>query len=446
MRCIVPQLGNPVDHERLAGRQAQDVGVPRCPSLPRHPGRLPAFSSECPLSWTRGTHRGHRRDRGGPGGARGGHRRRGGRPVLRARGEGRARELDLPLPPRDDLLHHPGAPRDRRPAPGHALREADAAGGPEVLPPRRRHVRAEGGPGGGGRGGREGGRHLPGDHGPRRRRPRGPGGEAAPGAQRRLRHRLLRPPQPPRHPRRGPAPRLPLLRRAPPVLSEAGGGGGRQELRGDRRPRALPGRGDGDPGAPARHPVRPHQVLDPPRHREPDQGGLDRGALRDHRRPRSPPSTWWSRAPTGREEIGADAVFLLTGYHPDPKLLEGLGVRVDAEALQPEHDPETFETNVPGVYLAGSIVSGRNTNRTFIETGRFHGAAVVKSILARTLHPSGCQRPGCAPSSPSTSSRVARKRSTSSAPKTSGGRSFSTLWWGPSVPVRTPRSRRRSTT
>jgi len=87
--------------------------------------------------------------------------------------------------------------------------------------------------------------------------------------------------------------------------------------------------------------------------------------------------------PAGRETLRADAVFLLTGYHPDPELLEGLGVRVDGEALQPEHDPETFETSVPGVYLAGSIVSGRNTNRTFIETGRFHGAAVVKSILAK---------------------------------------------------------------
>jgi thioredoxin reductase (NADPH) len=87
--------------------------------------------------------------------------------------------------------------------------------------------------------------------------------------------------------------------------------------------------------------------------------------------------------PAGREELRADAVFLLTGYHPEPGLLEGLGVQVDGEVLRPEHDPETFETNVPGVYLAGSIVSGRDTNRTFIETGRFHGAAVVKSILAK---------------------------------------------------------------
>ena len=86
--------------------------------------------------------------------------------------------------------------------------------------------------------------------------------------------------------------------------------------------------------------------------------------------------------PEGREEITADAVFLLTGYHPETRLLVQAGVRVDPKTLVPEHDPETFETNVPGIYLAGSIVSGRDTNLTFIETGRFHGAAIVRGILA----------------------------------------------------------------
>jgi thioredoxin reductase (NADPH) len=88
-------------------------------------------------------------------------------------------------------------------------------------------------------------------------------------------------------------------------------------------------------------------------------------------------------APGGREEIEADAVFLLTGYHPDPELLGRAGVRVDADILKPEHDLDTFETNVPGIYVAGSIVSGRNTNLTFIETGRFHGAAIVEAIVAK---------------------------------------------------------------
>jgi thioredoxin reductase (NADPH) len=81
--------------------------------------------------------------------------------------------------------------------------------------------------------------------------------------------------------------------------------------------------------------------------------------------------------------LPADAVFLLTGYLPDTTLLRDAGVRVDPGSLRPEHDPDTFETNVPGIFVAGSIVAGRDTNRTFIENGRFHGAAIVGAIRAR---------------------------------------------------------------
>ncbi len=85
--------------------------------------------------------------------------------------------------------------------------------------------------------------------------------------------------------------------------------------------------------------------------------------------------------PAGREEIPARAVFLLTGYRPDVALLARAGVRVDPATLVPEHDPQSYETNVRGLYLAGAIVAGTNTNRVFIENGRFHGAQVVRSIL-----------------------------------------------------------------
>lgn len=87
--------------------------------------------------------------------------------------------------------------------------------------------------------------------------------------------------------------------------------------------------------------------------------------------------------PSGVETIPADAVFLLTGYRPDVTLLERAGVRVDPATLRPEHDPATFETNVPRLYLAGAIVSGTDSNKVFIENGRFHGAAVVKAIVEK---------------------------------------------------------------
>jgi len=87
--------------------------------------------------------------------------------------------------------------------------------------------------------------------------------------------------------------------------------------------------------------------------------------------------------PGGRRELPADAILLLTGYLPDTGLLRDAGIRIDPQTLRPEHDPATCETNVPGLFIAGSLVSGRDTNKTFIENGRFHGAAIVKAMRTR---------------------------------------------------------------
>jgi len=51
----------------------------------------------------------------------------------------------------------------------------------------------------------------------------------------------------------------------------------------------------------------------------------------------------------------------------------------------PAHDPATLETNVPGLFLAGALVSGKQTSRIFIENGRFHGEAIVGAITGRAL-------------------------------------------------------------
>jgi thioredoxin reductase (NADPH) len=84
----------------------------------------------------------------------------------------------------------------------------------------------------------------------------------------------------------------------------------------------------------------------------------------------------------GQERLPAEAVFLLTGYHPDAELLRGAGVRLDPATLIPDHDPETFQTNVPGLFVAGALASGRMTSRIFIENGRFHGEAIVRTVAA----------------------------------------------------------------
>src|SRR5438128_382026 len=73
------------------------------------------------------------------------------------------------------------------------------------------------------------------------------------------------------------------------------------------------------------------------------------------------------------EALPADRVYALTGYHPDFDLFRGIGIRLDAQTLRPECDPDTLETNVPGVHMAGSITRGRAISEVFIENGRFDG-------------------------------------------------------------------------
>ena len=77
---------------------------------------------------------------------------------------------------------------------------------------------------------------------------------------------------------------------------------------------------------------------------------------------------------SGELEIPADAVYLLTGYRADAELLgASAGVLLNARQA-PEHDAETFETNVPGLFVAGGAIAGMDTGTIFIENGRFHAA------------------------------------------------------------------------
>jgi thioredoxin reductase (NADPH) len=82
----------------------------------------------------------------------------------------------------------------------------------------------------------------------------------------------------------------------------------------------------------------------------------------------------------GVRELQARQVFALTGYHPDYDFIEALGVRLDPESRRPSLDPNTLESNVAGVYLAGVVVAGRHTGEIFIENGRFHGKQIVEAM------------------------------------------------------------------
>jgi thioredoxin reductase (NADPH) len=85
------------------------------------------------------------------------------------------------------------------------------------------------------------------------------------------------------------------------------------------------------------------------------------------------------------EELPADGVLLLTGYTPDLALLCGAGVQVDQAKGVPRYDPDTFETNVPGLFLAGGVISGKDTRPIFIENGRFHGEKIVRLLMQRAV-------------------------------------------------------------
>ena len=86
----------------------------------------------------------------------------------------------------------------------------------------------------------------------------------------------------------------------------------------------------------------------------------------------------------GRQrEIKTDNAFVLTGYIPDTALLKSFGIEIDTDSLIPAHNPETMETNVPNLFVAGGMVGGKFNNKIFIENGREHGKKIVPAILRK---------------------------------------------------------------
>jgi len=89
--------------------------------------------------------------------------------------------------------------------------------------------------------------------------------------------------------------------------------------------------------------------------------------------------------PQGERRIPAKQVFALTGYHPDYRFIESLGVELDPATCKPKLNLETLESNVPGIHLAGVVVGGRDTGEIFIENGRFHGKQIAAALAGKAL-------------------------------------------------------------
>ncbi len=74
----------------------------------------------------------------------------------------------------------------------------------------------------------------------------------------------------------------------------------------------------------------------------------------------------------------------MTGYQPNLEFLIKMGIELSAdEVRKPTYNEATFETNVPGIYLAGVICGGMNTHRLFIENSRVHAEKIIEDILVK---------------------------------------------------------------
>ncbi len=87
----------------------------------------------------------------------------------------------------------------------------------------------------------------------------------------------------------------------------------------------------------------------------------------------------------GKVTLANDFVLAMTGYQPDFSFLEKLGIQLsEDEKRHPQHHPETMETNLENVYLAGVICGGMETHVWFIENSRVHATQIVNHIVQKS--------------------------------------------------------------
>lgn len=89
----------------------------------------------------------------------------------------------------------------------------------------------------------------------------------------------------------------------------------------------------------------------------------------------------------GEEALPADQAFVLIGYSAPTWLIEGAGVRVDPATRKAEVDPETYESNVAGLYVVGSASSGVLTSEVFVENGLVHARAAMADLIRKVQSP-----------------------------------------------------------
>jgi thioredoxin reductase (NADPH) len=91
--------------------------------------------------------------------------------------------------------------------------------------------------------------------------------------------------------------------------------------------------------------------------------------------------------PNGEDRVPATWVYVMTGFAPQVDLLRAAHVPINEVTGIPAHNPDTLETSVPGIFIAGVVTAGFDANKVFIENGRYHGDKIVARLLGESAPP-----------------------------------------------------------
>jgi thioredoxin reductase (NADPH) len=95
-------------------------------------------------------------------------------------------------------------------------------------------------------------------------------------------------------------------------------------------------------------------------------------------------------------DVPTDFVLLQIGFDMDSSLLQSAGVKLSGPNRAPELDPDTMETNIDGLYVAGTAAAGTQIRyRLFIENCHSHVVRILRAIAQqdpRHINPLGFER------------------------------------------------------
>jgi thioredoxin reductase (NADPH) len=86
-----------------------------------------------------------------------------------------------------------------------------------------------------------------------------------------------------------------------------------------------------------------------------------------------------------RFEVEADAVLMMIGYEQDNRLFRLAGVDLQGEQHSPHFDEATMQTNVPGLYVAGTAIGGTQSRyKVFLENCHVHAERIAAHLAGET--------------------------------------------------------------